>query len=151
MSHAGFALVGHIELPSDWLSLAARCRHQGVGSAILKNIHITLLPVLELSFCCLLTSEAKLYIQISCVSIFDTFLTRWIFCYPCIIGYFVAGSYVVGYFLIGYFVSDILSLDILSGYLVSHPITLPTTDRWHQGKQHTDFTGVDVVCGDMSL
>ena len=36
MSHAGFVLVGHIELPSDWLTLAARCRHQGGGSAILK-------------------------------------------------------------------------------------------------------------------
>ena len=44
------------------------------------------------------------------------YFENWIFCYTCLIGYFVAGSYVVFYFVIGYSVPDVLSLDILSGY-----------------------------------
>ena len=48
------------------------------------------------------------------------YFENWIFCYTCLIGYFVAGSYVVLYFVIGYSVPDVLSLDILSGYPIIH-------------------------------
>ena len=54
-------------------------------------------------------------LKISRVAFF-LYFENWIFCYTCLIGYFVAGSYVVFYFVIGYSVPDVLSLDILSGY-----------------------------------
>ena len=62
MSHAGFLLVGHIELLSDWLTLAAKCRHQG-GPPFWKYTCYVISGVPEPVFWCLLLSMMNFFLE----------------------------------------------------------------------------------------